>query len=471
MEMWTKDRLKRVTMQCDRPELVQYLCMAVVIAVELLYFLFEYRCHGIMLFVVERYAAVPAMIFIGAALCSKMTPEGKKQLLIGMLMLLWFFVIEVIRQSQGQGLDKKELGAFFCAYALFLPFAALTQDGKRQWGLKMMAALFLTVNLIQMIYAVLLLTDHVPVYLQGYVFWAGVRLWAVGHPNVCATLLMIGMAFCAGMLLRVKNVWLKGLLLITIAVQFAIASLTNARTTMVFTCIILGGNVFCFIRGKSWKRLPVALIAALAIMVGLFAVSGRVFEANQVRLSTPKPVVQVLEQAETQLVQEEAQGEEAQGEAVSQQVQISGADQGSWSKDLRSLNGRTQIWSSALKGLREYPQICLIGTDSVGSIISQFNSFDVEHSHNSWVEVLYQFGLPGLAIALLLTFMAVRGALIQLWRNTDLWKSCISLLTLCLMGCAMLEPYLFTGNIFYYFFNFLFLLCVGYLELWRKEKE
>ena len=34
----------------------------------------------------------------------------------------------------------------------------------------------------------------------------------------------------------------------------------------------------------------------------------------------------------------------------------------------------------------------------------------------------------------------------------------------------MLEPYLFVVDVSYYYLDFLFLMCLGYLCLWRGEK-
>ena len=36
--------------------------------------------------------------------------------------------------------------------------------------------------------------------------------------------------------------------------------------------------------------------------------------------------------------------------------------------------------------------------------------------------------------------------------------------------CAMLEPYLFVVDVSYHYLDFLFLMCLGYLCLWRGEK-
>lgn len=466
----------------DRAELSQYVCFAVVLAVELLFFLLEERCNGMAWFLIDRYLALPAMVFLTVSFSRRIPPEGKKQMLLGMGMLCWFFILEVLRRYLGT--EKKEIGGFFCAYAMFLPFAAVARDGKRQWGLKLVAGIYLAVSLIQIVYAVLLFTNHVPAYLKDYVYWDGFRFRGIEHPNICAALFMIGMAFGAGMLLRSRNPWLRGALSVMLVAQFSVSALTNARTTTVFLCIMLGGIVFCVLRGKGWKRLPVALAAGLVVMASLFMLSSQIFDANRARLTIPKPAVQVQEQAgeseesqtlestESQTAQETTEAKKAtESTEPPEPIHAVVNGQGDWSTDLRTLNGRTGIWSSAWKGIRDNPRILLIGTENVGLILSQYNLFDVLHTHNAWLEMLYEFGLPGFAAALLLTFLAVRGAFTQLWRNTDLWKCCISLMVLCLLGCSLLEPYLFTVNTGYHFFDFLFLLCVGYLEIWRSEKE
>ena len=57
-----------------------------------------------------------------------------------------------------------------------------------------------------------------------------------------------------------------------------------------------------------------------------------------------------------------------------------------------------------------------------------------------------------------------------LWRNDCLLHSCVALVVLCLLGCAVMEPYLFTVYAQFHYFDFLFMLCLGYLNQWRRQK-
>lgn len=428
---------------------VQFGCLLAVAFLDLFFFAVEARGNGIAWLYLERYLTIPAMLFLGASLTRRIDDRSRGIFLLSMLMLGWFLIAQTAHRLQN--MDAKEIGAFVCTYGMILPFAALSGDAQRQRGLKCMAAAAVAVGALLTIYAVLLVLNLVPAFLQDYVYWDGNRFLAVSHPNLCATLLMISMALCMGFFFRVHRTWGKVLLLALNAVQFGALALTNGRTTAVFTCALMGGIVFCALRGKDWKRAVAALLAAVLVMGALFAVSQKIVDVNKTHLKTAASQTQTSAQ------------EEEKPRVVNGQK--------SWDKDIRTLNGRTKIWESASNGLRDNPSIRCFGTEYTGLIISQYNPFPVYHAHNSWLQILYETGIPGLVLALLITVLALWGAAVQLWRNTDLWKSCIALLVLCLLGCAVLEPYLFTADPGDHFFDMLFMLCTGYLHMWCREPQ
>ena len=76
----------------------------------------------------------------------------------------------------------------------------------------------------------------------------------------------------------------------------------------------------------------------------------------------------------------------------------------------------------------------------------------------------------GLILALVLTGIAVWDAAVLLWHNADLWQSCIAILELAILACAVLEPYLFVDTVSYYFYDFVFMLCLGYMDQWRRQR-
>ena len=439
----------------SRARRVQFSCLLAVVLMELAFFALEDRAGGVAYLMVERYLTLPAMAFLGASFCRELPRRSKWHLYAGLAMAALFFLNQILHQVLEA--EAKEIGTFVCAYCLCFPFAAATGDDQRQKGLKWMAGLFIAVGILLTGYTGLLLADALPECLKAYVKWDGGRLYAMGHPNICATLLMISMALSAGFALKSRRLWVKGLLAVLLALQFATLSLTNGRTTIILTCLLMGGITFCALRGHGWKRFAVALLAAVVVMAGLFGASRAIYGWNQTRL---------MQQASAESAQEEA----PTGESGTPDVLVSEQYQGTLANDLKTLNGRTEIWRTALLGLEDNPRVKFIGTEYVDMILTRYAPLTVYHTHNSWLEALYRMGLPGLAAALVITALTLWSAAVVLWRNMDLWKSCIALLALCLLGCAMLEPYLFVVDVSYHYLDFLFLMCLGYLCLWRGEK-
>ena len=434
---------------------VQFICLLAVVLMELAFFALEDRAGGVAYLMVERYLTLPAMAFLGASFCRELPRRSQWYLYAGLAMAALFFLNQILHQVLEA--EAKEIGTFVCAYCLCFPFAAATGDAQRQRGLKWMAGLFLAAGILLTGYTGLLLADALPECLKAYVKWDGGRLYAMGHPNICATLLMISIALSAGFALKSRRLWVKGLLEVLLALQFATLSLTNGRTTIILTCLLMGGITFCALRGHGWKRFAVALLAAVVVMAGLFGASRAIYGWNQTRL---------MQQASAESAQEEA----PTGESGTPDVLVSEQYQGTLANDLKTLNGRTEIWRTALLGLEDNPRVKFIGTEYVDMILTRYAPLTVYHTHNSWLEALYRMGLPGLAAALVITALTLWSAAVVLWRNMDLWKSCIALLALCLLGCAMLEPYLFVVDVSYHYLDFLFLMCLGYLCLWRGEK-
>ena len=184
-----------------RARRIQFLCLLAVLLIALVFFLLEDRASGLAYLLAERWMALPAMAFLGASLCRE--GDHRWQLYAGLAMIALFFLIQVLHLVLES--EAKQIGTFVCAYGLCFPFAAATRDEKAQVGLKWMAGLFLTVGTVLTVSTMLLLLNAVPEYLKNYVYWDGSRLFAMGHPNICATLLMVSLLFCAGFTLTSRE--------------------------------------------------------------------------------------------------------------------------------------------------------------------------------------------------------------------------------------------------------------------------
>lgn len=436
----------------SRIQRVQFICLLAVLLITLVFFLLEDRVSGVAYLLVERYMTLPAMAFLGASLCRTMPRSNRWMLYAGLGMIALFFVNQVLHRVLEA--EAKHVGTFVCTYALCLPFAAATEDDHRQTGLKWMAGLFFAVALLLTVYTGLLILGMLPGCLQNHVYWDGNRLTAIGHPNICATLLMIGIALSAGFAFQSRKRWIRLLLTVLILLEFGAMSLTNGRTTIILSCLLLGGIVFCVLRGRGWKRLLPALLCALLVMAAAFIGSRFLFRWNEERLV-----------ANAQMQYESGAADAKQPD----DVLLSDQRQGTLSNDMKTLNGRTTIWRSALAEMADNARLRLIGTEYVDMILTRYSFREIYHTHNSWLEALFRMGLPGLAAALVITGLAVWNIAVVLWRNTDLWKSCIALMMLCLMGCAVLEPYLFVSDVSYFYLDLLFMMCLGYMNLWRGQ--
>ena len=425
--------------QTDNPAArrVQYGSLIGLLAILGCYFLIEHRGNGVAWTWMERYTVVPAMLFLGATLSGRITRQAGRHLIFGVVFLAWFAATKALHRIEG--VEASNIGTFFCAYGMCLPFACASGDGERGQGLKWILSLYLGLGVLLVLYGLMLLGGLVPGFLQDSVHWDGTRFSAMSHPNICATLLMISIGISLMCWGKWKKLWQRVLLILWIGAQFGILTLTNARTTTVFTCVLLGGGLFCALRKSGWKRFTVACLAAVVLMGGLFVGSQRLSKAHKANMENSRTA----------------------GEIHSTQY--------GWSSDIRNLNNRTEIWSSAAKGLRDNPRIFLEGTEYSGLIISQYNSFQVYHAHNSWFQVLYDMGVPGLLLALVLTAVAVYDALVVFWHNPDPVKSVSAILVLCILGCSALEPYLFGTYVSNQPIQFLFLLLTGYLDCWRAE--
>lgn len=440
---------------------LQFGCLLAALAMVLAFFLLEDRACGVAYLLAERYLTVPAMVFLGSSLCRELPRRNRWHLYAGAAMVGLFVLNQILHQVLEA--EAKQVGTFLCAYAMCLPFAAATEDAQRQKGLKWMAGLFVAVGVLLTAYGALLLGGAVPGYLRDYVYWDGARFYAMGHPNICATLLMIGLAFCVGFAIQSSKIWARAVLGILALGQFAALSLTNGRTTIILTCLLLGGIAFCALRGRGWKRLLLAVLVAAVVMAAAFGMSRVLFDWNQARLVGQRAdalAVPFITAKADDVQPEETNAAEG---LVSEQYQ------GTLIDDLKTFNGRDWIWKTAMWGLRDNSRVKYIGTEYVEMILTRYSPGTIYHTHNSWLEALYRMGLPGLGAALVMTVLAVWSAAVVLWRNSDLWKSCVALLTLCLLGCALLEPYLFVVDVSYYYLDFLFLMCLGYLCLWRGE--
>lgn len=437
---------------------VQLWCLLAAGILEYLFIVGQTWFNWVFYHCAETLLALPALVFLGTALVQKQTVQAKRQLLLCAGMALWFVLVQALRKAAGMNTQSGVL--FLGVWLMSFPFAAVTRDGERQTGLRWISWIFIAASLTLAFYTALLALNRIPASLAPYIKWDGARLLVISHSNICACLFMIGIGLCLSFFFRCKKRWQKLLLLLAAAVQFLCQVLTHCRTSVLLTCGLVGGIAFFAIWKGGWKRLAAGVAAALVLACALFLASGSLYDAHNARL-----IAQQSRQSQEVTVSSDA----VTPPRVNDAGQLQGVSgQGTLKNDLRTLNGRTHIWSAAFRALGDNPSIALWGTDSVSPTMSYYFGRSLEHTHNSWVEVLFRLGLPGLFVALILTAVAVWGAISLLLRNQDMCKTCIALLVLCMLASGMLEPFFFVGNQACHFLDFILFLLIGYITQWRK---
>lgn len=434
----------------------QFACLLIAVLVELVFLSPMGRMHGLTWVAVDHFLAIPAMAFLMLSIARGINRKGRSTVVLSLAMVLWIALVQVMREYRG--FAQILPGEITLFYAMLLPMAFCLEDGKRQWGLYILCGLFLLEGLRVCLLGGMLYFGILPERYEASVYWDGARMLQLNHPTNCAAVLLISIAISLGWCLKTKKRWLQGLLILWILVQFLMQRLTNGRTAIGLTCLLLGGGVFCLIRGTGWKRAPVALLVGLALTAGLFLGSQKLFSIHESRMK---------QQAQTVQQKEQPKEEAAQETEPPEQVNV----QKSISKDMSSLNGRTRIWKAAIHGLLEDPKLLACGTDDVSAVLSKEVRYGPQHTHNSFLQAAYAMGLPGLLLVLAITFLGIRAAVILLWRNEDLWKSVMAMLVICLLGCGMLESYLFVAENNQHYLSILFLAGIGYLHQWTVEKE
>lgn len=438
-----------------RADYVQLFCLAIVLFVSFLSLTVRGDAAGTVYLTATQYLSLPAMVFLGVSVCRPLPRRDRRLFYITAVMMAVFFYTQN-KHLMLENDTRNSIGSLICAYVLCLPFSAANRDASRQWGLKLGVLLFLVMGLIMTGGAVLLLLDAVPARYQEYIVWGGARIQVLFNPNICAFFLMISIGFLCGIALQTKHKWLRiGLLMLTV-LEFGALALTSGRTGILCTLFLLGGLLFCMLRKTGWKRFLAAVLAAVMLMAVLFAVSTALFNVSR-----------------SQLIEElSAQEEPLNNQEVQILYQAVNEDR-TMSVGIQRFGGRSGFWKAAVAVLKNQPEVFLYGTEWVSDRMFAFCDGPVkpQHSHNSWLDVTLRMGVGGLVVALVLTVMALWYSAVLLWRNTDMWKNCVALVTLAMLGCGLMEPILFLGNINYYCFDFLFMLCVGYLYLWGKKEE
>ena len=412
----------------SKKQLLQFLCLLVVsigLILTLFFQQFLKTLHLAYFFQLPLFTA----LFVGLSLCSSLSRRSKTCFAIGILFIVWFWILQPIHFLEDSSLNHYE--KFIAPYLLALPFASVMEDGQRQRGLKIAAVVAISMSLALFMCTLLLMLGKMPAFVADVCYFDGPRLHLFVHPNILANLLLIGIGSCLYLCFTVKKKLVKLLCILLAAAFFAPLSMTNCRSVILLTAVLVGSAVLIrflpSLKSNTIVRAAVALLTFAAFVLIFWKLSRLIYNINDHGVA-------------------------------------SSITQKSLGADMFSLNNRTHIYLAALKGLKKSPYLLLIGTDKTNVHISPYLWGSVAHCHNSWLEILYYSGIPGLAIALILTYFALRSIIRVLFSRrivTSMGTKILAVLCAMLLAHGLIEPFLFTGLAEP--INFFFLLIVGYL--------
>jgi len=466
----------------------QYYCLLAALSLE--FSVMAFGTYG--LYFMDNYTIVPCMAFVGTVMIRKIQPGDRWQLWLSLAAVVWFAIAQMMHFASD--MHSRSAGLFFSIYLLAFPFASFAQDHEKQAGLKLAGCVYIAAALVLSGLTLLLMNDALPRFLLPHVYWNGARLQVMSHPNISACILMIALMFCLAFSTIAPKRWQKTLCVCIGAMLFVIMSFTNSRTSILITCVGIGLFVFFLIfQKRNWKRFAAGALAAVLVICLLFSFSSTLFDGHRDQMLADAIAAQEAASQESTPPTDPASAGSSQGAsqpASSLPLQpfdntfptfvnpltgeidfLTDATQGNLSTDLKTLNGRTNIWKAAFRYIEENPSVLIWGIDYSSEALTSI-SFHPAHAHNSWIETLICLGLPGLLIALVFTGIALWSICRTLWRaDANLWEKGIAILLICPLSASILEPYLFFSDRYYHFADFIFFLCLGYLCRQPKRKN
>lgn len=466
--------------QKDSGKWIQMLLLLASGGVVFLFVFIDALFPGMGYFLAEKYMAVPCLLFFGSALTQRQTTSAKLSLLLSTAAVLWFAVVQMQHHLMNMGV--RPFGIFAFVYLLGFPFAAVTEDGRENRGLKWIGRIYIATALIIVIGTGLLMMDAVPVDLQAVLCWDGTRTAVLWHPNRSACALLLGIGFTLYFFAEEGNKRRKILLAVLVVLQFVALAMTNSRTSILLACGIVGGMVFLQIWKGSLKQFLTGLVVALAVIVLLFSVTKKLFDINsQYRFAKLLTQITMAEETAAELQSEEIPEDIYLEETPEEKFEIPNVEdegivisvveesvQGGLLEDMKTLNSRTDIWGAAFEAMQDNPVIKRWGTEYVSAEISSRIYSSVAHAHNSWIQTWIQMGTVAFLIAMVYTLVAVFNALWLIFRkHVDIGKKIVAILVLCVLAAGFLESYLFVGEMPISFVNFIFFFCTGYLIQWN----
>lgn len=394
---------------------------------------------------VERYALPVAFAFFGAAVCRG---GVRGEVWAGPLFLLWFVVSRMLIGENYLETSSLDFALMVPAYLVALPFA-FSQEGEQRkrglrvfcWFISLSAAVLAWVGV-----ATAMTRGDITLPVFGTHFYlARYQLFSFGaYPNMGAAYYLIGLMTLGYLVLTVRKKWMILPAVVMGAGLWAATAFSVCRTVMIQWAAMLAGMtlMLCLrckkVRGVVKTVLTVVLV--LAVALGTYKSFSWVSQAAM-RQNAQNPLI-AQAYAEEETAPTPAPGSET--------ISARPLDL----KTVLTLTDRNKIFSACFELIKNKPQVLLHGVltkdiyREIGPYMTLPDGIVYYHAHNAWLQALVNVGLPGLLLALYMTWMAVRSG----WRilfhrpagQTPLAECWLGFCCPALLLGGITEPFLFT---------------------------
>ena len=301
-------------------------------------------------------------------------------------------------------------------------------------------------------------------------------LFLTFHPNGTGGLYLIAFSLSLTQFFRTKMLGGKVFALLSALTAFIVIALTVSRNSQTFASVVLGlmAGIYALSRLKDGQKTAVRVAVLIGVAAIVLIASYRLYEPIRKGLwQIHKQVVNVSDVAmnPTGSAQSFLTGGELR--TLSSDASASGGEE-EYQEDSREYleTGRKKIWWSALKSLEIDPVRLLCGSpmNDVMDISNSLIKEQVEDFHNCFLQIVNEFGLPALLLALAFFLkMIANGVAVVMGRNPAcrLQDQMLVLPVAAMMGFNMLETKSFIVNDFTALF---FFFACGILTGAYREK-
>ena len=402
---------------------------------------------------VQHYAMPVAFAFLGMTLLSGRTKVSVDER-IALLYPAWYLISRLLLRELYLDDSFYNFCSLCLIYALAFPFAHWAKDEQRKAGLCAVAILFAVAYGILAWIGVMAAVGRQPITLPylGTAFTIeenGIkRLGMSTHPNVTAGIFFSALVLTIWFAFHFKKHWaILPAVVLGLGLYLAIG-LTDSRTVMLQVSVLFAAIVFLsFQRLKIPSQIIRYLIAfgaaAAVLLLTYFSFSAMIEWLNLAyHQMIPNAIAEAADQAAQEMEHLSA------GRSV-----LLAAD---------SLYGRNVHYRGVFKLIAEHPDVLIRGT-RVSDLGMVMDYLEGVNAHNSYLQILIDAGIVGLAIAVWFTirvfWVAVKVVFYHEKRSTFADKV-LAVIPVTLLLNAVTESYVFTELKPYY--CLIFFLTLGY---------